>query len=115
ESRLDRDAGLAEHLHGPLGARRDPTVDDVVGPGDRVLAEQLDDALGEVGRLGRRAELVPDKPERLAGLPRPAGRGEDLGRKVVPGRTEQPGGADDPEGARGAREGRPGALLGGEL
>ena len=66
-------------------------------PAIAAAAEQLGDRLGEVVGRGRRAELVGDEAERLAGRPGPVGGGEDLGREVVAGRPEQPRRPDDPE------------------
>ena len=66
----------------------------------RVGAHQLDDRLGQVRRVGGRADLVADDAERLARGLRAHGRGGDLGREVVAGRPVQPGGPDDRQAAR---------------
>ena len=95
----------AEDLAGPVGAGRAAAVDQVVDrracrrPGDRVRADQLDDRLGEIRRVGGHADLVARPPAAASPRPRPERGGGDLGREVVAGRAVQPGRADDPEAA----------------
>ena len=84
----------AERRRGPFGAGGDAAVDEVVDAAMGVVGEQLDDRLGDVGRVGRRAPFVVDDPERLAGSRRPARRhpGSCAGSRARAGRTARPSG-----------------------
>ncbi len=62
-------------------------VDDVVDAAERALREQLDDRLGKVGGVRRRAPLVGDDAQRLAGRGGRSAAVEDLRREVVAGRV----------------------------
>ena len=103
----------ADDVARPVGARGEQAVDEVVDPGQRVGRQQVDDRLGDIGRVGRGAPLVADRAERLAGRPRAFGGVEDPAREVAPGRPEQPGRAGDPEAGPGpSGEGGRGQPLG---
>ena len=67
--------GRPEDLARPVGPRGAAAVDEVVDRRharvveQRVLPDELDDRVGDVRRVGGRADLVADDAERLAGVP----------------------------------------------
>jgi len=69
----------------------------MVDPGGGVGAEQLDDRLSDVVRVGRGAPLVADDAQRLASRPGPLGGVEDPAREVATRRPEEPGRPGDPQ------------------
>ena len=102
---LDVDARRPEDLARPVGPRRAAAVDEVV---DRrraraveqaVLPDELDDRVGDVGRVGRGADLVADDAERLAGVPGAERGPRDLLGEVVARRPVEPGRPRDRERA----------------
>ena len=101
-STVTRQRESADDVLGPQGPRGRQTVHDVVDAGVRVLGEQLDDRIGDIGGIGRGPPLVADDPQRPRRRPRPASAASRILRgKSRPRRPEQPG------GPRRCRAGRP--------
>ena len=80
---VDLEPGPGDDVACPVGPRREQAVDEVVDAADRVLGEELDDGVGDVGGVGRRAPLVVHGAERLAGGRRAVRGIEDPAREVA--------------------------------